>query len=83
MILSNEDLLGTNAEDVMNVTGSSSDDLKKTLMSRQAKHTHITVDNQAVPGTHMTDTRNTWTKQLGKGNHQIFQNIYQNASSED
>jgi ribonucleotide monophosphatase NagD (HAD superfamily) len=51
MILSNEDLLGTNTEDVLNGTGSSSDDLKKTLMSKQVKHTHITVDNQAVPGT--------------------------------
>jgi len=85
MILSNDDLLGTNAEDVMNVTGSSSDDLKKTLMSRQANQTHITVDNQAIPGPQITDTRKTWTKQYVErnGNHQIFQNIYQNASSED
>ena len=61
MILSNEDLLGTNTEDVLNGTGSSNEDLKKTILTKQVNHTHITVDNQAVPR-EMSDIRNTWTK---------------------
>ena len=61
MILSNEDLLGTNTEDVLNVTGSSSEDLKKTILTKQVNNTRITADNKAIPR-EMSSTRNTWTK---------------------
>jgi hypothetical protein len=47
MILSNEDLLQTNTEDVLNQTaGSSSEDLKRTILSRQGKRQTNIVYNE-------------------------------------
>jgi hypothetical protein len=50
MILSNEDLLGTATDDMLN-NSSSGDDLKKTIVSKQAVNyslNPITVENQDI-----------------------------------